>query len=100
VQNRHGSFGTGGGNANSTALAAQALIAAGKPLGGAVGWLQSRQLGCSAKASERGAVNFQKGYDPSSSLLATSQAGAALAKAPLATISRHGAKSATPKIRC
>ena len=100
VQNPHGSFGTGGGNANSTALAVQALVAAGKPLGGAVGWLHTRQLGCSAKASERGAVNFQKGYDAASSLLATSQAGAALARAPLATISKKGAKSASPKIRC
>ena len=62
----------------------------GKPLGGAVGWLHTRQLGCPAKASERGAVNFQKGYDADSSLLATSQAGAALARAPLATIIEEG----------
>lgn len=100
VQNHNGGFGAGGGNANSTALAIQALVAAKQPLHNAVRWLDKQQIGCPGRAARRGAVNYQQGYNAESSLLATSQAGAALARAPLATISREGATSATPKIHC
>jgi hypothetical protein len=100
VQHKNGGFGASGGNANSTALAIQALVAAKRPLGNAVRWLGRQQIGCAGRAARRGGVNFQQGYDAASTLLATSQAGAALARAPLATISRKGAKSATPRIRC
>jgi hypothetical protein len=100
VQHSGGGFGPHGGNANSTALAVEALAAAHKSLGGAVTWLQHHQVGCSGRAGRRGAVNFQQGYDAAASLLATSQAGTALARSPLATIDRKGAVKATPKIRC
>jgi hypothetical protein len=100
IQHKNGGFGTGGGNANSTAIAAEALLAAHEPLGGAIGWLQSHQVGCSGKPARRGAVNYQKGYDAQASLLATSQAGAALARRPLAWIDRSGARTKTPVISC
>jgi hypothetical protein len=51
-------------------------------------------------ADRRGAVNFQQGYDKAASLLATSQAGTALAGKSLTQISRKGARKATPRISC
>jgi hypothetical protein len=100
VQNKNGSFGADGGNANSTALAIQGLRFSHRSLRGALPWLEGQQIGCSGKAARRGAVNFQKGYDAAATLQATSQAGAALAKAPLTTIERAGAKAATPTLHC
>jgi hypothetical protein len=100
VQNRHGGFGAQGGNANSTAIAVEALLAAHKPLGGAIRWLERRQVGCSVHTARRGAVNFQSTYDPAASLLATSQAGTALAHRSLAQVDRAGAGRATPGISC
>jgi hypothetical protein len=100
IQGKHGGFGAQGGNANSTAIAAEALLAAHSKLSGAISWLESRQVGCSVHANRRGAVNFQTGYDPDSSLLATSQAGVALAHQSLAQVDRGGARNATPTISC
>jgi hypothetical protein len=99
-QNRDGGFGISGGNANSTAIAVEALVAAHESLGGAIGWLQGQQVGCSVHADRRGAVNFQQGYDKAASLLATSQAGTALAGKSLTQITRKGARTATPRISC
>jgi hypothetical protein len=99
---RHGNggFGSGGtSNANSTAIAVEALVAAHAGVTKAVGWLQGRQLGCSAGRSRRGAVRFESSYD-SSAQLATSQAGVALARASLATVDRGGAHRATPTLSC
>jgi hypothetical protein len=100
AQNRDGGFGISGGNANSTAIAVEALVAAHTSLGGAIGWLKGQQVGCSIHANRRGAVNFQKGYDAAASLLATSQAGTALAAKSLTRISSKGARQATPGISC
>jgi hypothetical protein len=100
VQDNDGGFGLGGGNANSTAIAVEALIAADAPLHGAIGWLEGQQVGCSGRADRRGAVNFQDGYDPAASLLATSQAGTAFAHRSIAQIDRKGARKATPTISC
>jgi hypothetical protein len=99
-QNSNGGFGIAGGNANSTAIAVEGLVAAHVSLGGAIGWLKGQQVGCSAHANRRGAVNFQRGYDAAASLLATSQAGTALAGKSLTQISRKGARKATPRISC
>jgi hypothetical protein len=99
-QNSSGSFGIAGGNANSTAIAVEGLVAAHESLGGAIGWLKGQQVGCSVHANRRGAVNFQKGYDAAASLLATSQAGTALAGKSLTQITRKGARKATPGISC
>jgi hypothetical protein len=99
-QNRNGGFGIGGGNANSTAIAVEALVAAHRSLGRAIHWLRGQQVGCAGRAARRGAVNFQHGYDPAASLLATSQAATALARASLAEIDRRGARRATPRISC
>jgi hypothetical protein len=99
-QHADGGFGIGGGNANSTAIAVEALVAAHRSPRGAVGWLKRRQVGCSAHRNRRGAVNFQHGYDPASSLLATSQAGTALSRKSLVAVDRKGARRATPRISC
>jgi hypothetical protein len=98
VQHHNGGFGSPA-NANSTALALQALRAAHESITVARGWLRVHQLGCSAKPSRRGAITFQKGYD-ASALLATSQAGAALADLPLDRIDKAGARAAAPVLRC
>jgi hypothetical protein len=100
VQHKSGGFGAEGGNANSTAIAVEALLAAHTSLGGAIHWLHGQQVGCVRQAVRRGAVNFQDGYDPAASLLATSQAGTALAHASLAQVDRAGARKATPRISC
>ena len=86
-------------NANSTALAIQALVAGGKRVGKPEAWLVAHQVGCSAPADRRGAVKFQGTYD-ASALLATSQAGAALAGKPLAAIDKAGARAAAPVLSC
>jgi hypothetical protein len=99
-QRKDGGFGAAGGNANSTAIAVEALGAAHKSLGKAMNWLKGQQVGCAGRAGRRGAVNFQQGYDPAASLLATSQAGTALARKSLAQIDRAGATKATPRISC
>jgi hypothetical protein len=99
-QDKGGGFGAEGGNANSTAIAVEALVATETKLHGAIGWLKGNQVGCSAHVARRGAVNFQHGYDPAASLLATSQAGVALAHKSLAQIDRSGARKATPGISC
>jgi hypothetical protein len=101
AQRRDGSFGaTGGGNANSTAIAVEALVAAHKSLGKAIHWLRGQQVGCGGHPAHRGAVNFQQGYDPAASLIATSQAATALARKSLAQVDRKGAHQATPRISC
>jgi hypothetical protein len=99
-QNGNGGFGIAGGNANSTAIAVEALVAGHKSPGRAIHWLKGQQVGCAGRAGRRGAVNFQQGFDPAASLLATSQAATALARTSLAEIDRTGAHKATPRISC
>ncbi|HEX3705576.1 MAG TPA: hypothetical protein VHV76_03005 [Mycobacteriales bacterium] len=86
-------------NANSTAIAVEALVAGHRNVHRATVWLQSHQLRCKAKASERGAVTFENKYD-ASALLATSQAAAALALRPLSWIDKGGASANPPALKC
>lgn len=99
VQHKNGSFGEPG-NANSTALAIQALVAGHAPIGHALRWLRSDQIGCSGSVARRGAVAFTGGTFDDRALLATSQAGAALARAPLASIDKTGAHGGSPVLAC
>ena len=97
-QHSDGGFGSPA-NANSTALATQALIAAHYGVNGAVAWLVRHQVGCAGSVSRRGAVTFRGTFD-GSALLATSQAAAALARKPLAWIDGTGARAAAPVLAC
>jgi hypothetical protein len=90
-----------GSDANSTALAIEALITARHKVGKAERWLAGEQVGCRGAVLSRGAVRFQPGkFDPATGLRATTQAGAALARKPLVTIDRRGATSAAPRLSC
>jgi hypothetical protein len=102
VEHNNGGWGEEHGahpDANSTALAVQALIVSHHNANNGVSWLTKQQLGCSSKAKRRGAVTFQGSYD-ASAVRATSQAGAALALRPLAWIDKNGATKAAPKLAC
>lgn len=98
VQHANGGFGSPA-NANSTALAAQALLAAHYRLGGALAWLATHQLGCSHPAGQRGAIALAK-VSAGPDLRATAQATAALARKPLAWIDETGARAAAPILAC
>lgn len=98
ARNSDGGYGNPS-NANSTALAVEALIAGHQQASTPVAWLRSHQVRCGGKPERRGAVTFQNKYD-GSALLATSQAGAALARTPLAWIDRGGSAGAAPTLRC
>ena len=97
-RNSDGGYGSPS-NGNSTALAVQALVAGHYSVNRPMRWLRTHQIGCAGKRSRRGAVVFEKKYD-GSALLATSQAGAALARKPLAWIDRAGARHAAPVLAC
>lgn len=98
AEHSNGGFGTPV-NANSTSIAVEALAAAHRSITKPQSWLVHHQLGCSAPKAQRGAVAFEKGYD-GSALLATSQAGVALAGTPLAWIDRGSAHGASPVLAC
>lgn len=87
-------------NANSTALASQALLQAGYSASSPLRWLRSHQLGCAATASRRGAVRFTRTFSAATALRATSQAGQALAHRWLGDISKADAAAAAPVLRC
>ena len=97
-ENADGGFGKPS-NANSTAIAIEALVAGHRLVRKATVWIMARQLRCNAKPGVRGAVKFENKFD-SSALLATSQAGAALALRPLSWIDKNGASSAAPALKC
>jgi hypothetical protein len=100
VERSNGGFGdTGAPNANSTALAIQAFIAGKVSVTKPLKWLARQQVTCPGTAADLGAVKYQGTLD-ASALLATSQAGAALAVTPLVAIDNKGAKAKTPKITC
>lgn len=102
TRNADGGYGTAAGeasNANSTALALQALVAGHRHAGSALRWLRRHQILCGGKAVRIGAVTFQESYDDAA-LRATSQAGAALAGKPLAWIDRTGSYRAAPTYDC
>jgi hypothetical protein len=98
TEHKNGGFGSPA-NANSTALALQALVAGHRAFAKPMAWLVDRQVGCSGSRAHRGAVALQKKYD-ASALLATSQAGAALAGSSLAGIDNAGAHAAAPVLSC
>jgi hypothetical protein len=87
-------------DANSTALAVEALIATHRrPLEG-VTWLRNHQQGCRATTA-RGAVRFQGAkYVAATALRATSQAGVALAYKSLSEVDIDGSHLATPVLKC
>lgn len=99
ARNDNGGFGAPRSNANSTALAVQALLAGHRKATSGIRWLRHHQVRCGGKPSHRGAVTFQKTYDDSA-LRATAQAAAALAAKPLAWIDRTGAHRAAPRLAC
>ncbi len=90
-------------NANSTGLAGEAL-AAGKWLHRAKlarSFLLSLQVGCAGKASERGAIAYDKrGFSQSTAGSATAQGLLGVADAGLATLSSRGAHSGAPRLGC
>lgn len=88
-------------DANSTALAVEALVALHRGVGAGFKWLLAHQEGCKAKAGRRGAVLVSgHKYVAATAIRATSQAGAALALRPLAWIDESGAKGAAPTLKC
>lgn len=101
-QNGNGSFtGNGTRNANSTALAAQALTAVGRDAaaGAARGFLRSLQVLCGGKAADRGQVRYDRA-GTGEPARATSQAVPALAQATLADIGNDGSVRGLPTLAC
>jgi hypothetical protein len=98
AEHSNGGFGSPA-NANSTALALQALAAAHRSIAKPLAWLVAHQIGCAGSVAHRGAVAYEKSYD-SAALSATGQAGAALAGKPLAWIDKSGARAAAPVLSC
>nr|BFF02952.1 hypothetical protein GCM10020241_46270 [Streptoalloteichus tenebrarius] len=106
IQNSEGGFSetesTATPNANSTALAAQALRAGGRAHAAdrAISWLLARQVGCSGKEEDRGAVGWEKPVVTGSTLRATAQVIPALANRSLAEIDGAGARPGLPVLLC
>lgn len=101
-QHANGSFsGNGTRNANSTALAAQALTAVGRGKAAAKArtFLRSLQIGCGGKPAARGQVRYDRkaSGDP---VRATSQAVPALARTTLADVSNDGSSRRLPRLAC
>lgn len=87
-------------NANSTAVAIQALLQNGATARGALRWLTDHQVGCKAKRARRGAIRFATGFDHATALRATSQATQALAHRWLGRIDNTDAVDAQPRLKC
>jgi hypothetical protein len=90
-------------NANSTGLAGEALAAGGwtKRADLAGKFLLSLQVGCSAKASDRGAIAYDKtGFAESTGVDATAQGLLGVVGVGLAVLSSHGAHDGAPKLGC
>ncbi len=101
-QHPNGSFsGNGSRNANSTALAAQALTAVGRDTAAAKAreFLLTLQARCGASVAARGKIRYDRASsgDP---VRATSQAVPALAQATLADISSDGSAKGLPTLAC
>lgn len=102
VQKANGSFaGTGSRNANSTALAAQALdvLDRTKRRTKAVTFLRKLQARCGAKPAVRGSVRYSKS-SAGDRVLATSQAVPALAGVTLVEVSKAGQQRTLPRFAC
>jgi len=87
-------------NANSTAVAVQALRQATWSVTSGISWLRSHQIGCSGAYSRRGAVRFAGAFNQATALRATTQAGQALALRWLGSISDNNAIDAAPRLKC
>ena len=90
-------------NANSTALAVEALVAAHHNAGAGITWLEKQQFGCGAKAADRGAVAYSgkpTTFNAGEDVRATAQAGAALAGTPLAWVDKQEARAPSPTLSC
>jgi hypothetical protein len=101
-QHANGSFsGNGARNANSTALAAQALTAFGRDKAAARAgtFLRSLQVGCHGKPALRGEVRYDRAGSGDAAR-ATSQAVPALARTTLADVSNDGSSRGLPRLAC
>ncbi|MFF3561258.1 prenyltransferase/squalene oxidase repeat-containing protein [Streptomyces sp. NPDC002574] len=89
-------------NANSTALATQALRAGGRGAAADKGadWLRGRQVGCEGAAKDRGAVGYQEAKADGSALRATVQAVTALSGISYATVDGAGATDGLATLDC
>ncbi|SCK39708.1 Prenyltransferase and squalene oxidase repeat-containing protein [Streptomyces sp. WMMB 714] len=105
-QNKNGGFAYGepesAANSNTTALAVQALKAGERRQAAAhgVAWLKTMQLGCDAKAADRGAVGYMKPVADGSALRATAQVIPALAGKSLIEVDGADAEPGLSDIVC
>jgi hypothetical protein len=102
VQKRNGSFASDGvRNANSTALAAQALDVLDRSgrRAKAVRFLRSLQSGCGARPAVRGSLRFSRA-DAGDRVLATAQAVPALAGVTLVEVDKAGSTRSLPRLAC
>lgn len=100
VRHADGSFvGNGLANANSTAVAVQALLAGSRDAALSVAWLRGRQVGCAGPAAQRGAVTYSGTFD-ANALRATTQSATALAGQPLTTLTAAGSTADAPTLAC
>ncbi|WP_070013227.1 prenyltransferase/squalene oxidase repeat-containing protein [Streptomyces abyssalis] len=105
-QNKNGGFAYGepesAANSNTTALAVQALKAGEREQAAAKGvaWLKTMQLGCDAKAADRGAVGYMKPVADGSALRATAQVIPALAGQSLIEVDGADAEPGLSDIVC
>lgn len=101
-----GGFGTVGAttsNANSTGLAAQALLSSWRVIPGLTArhFLTERQVGCSAATTTRGAIAYDTGgYNPATATRATAQAVLGLAGTGFADLSSASARRNAPTLHC
>jgi hypothetical protein len=106
MQQRNGGFDAAGGarpNANTTGLAGEAFSVAGwaKQATGARKFLLSLQLGCSAKASQRGAIAFDStGFNENTAVDATAQGVLGVADVGLDRLSARGSVDAAYHVMC
>jgi Prenyltransferase and squalene oxidase repeat len=103
VEHANGGWGETSGapaDANSTALAIEALVATHHGVSAAEKWLAKQQLGCASQAGRRGAVRFEGTFSAATAVRASSQVGAAYALTPLAWVDKDGARSAAPVLSC
>lgn len=101
-QNPNGSFTANGArNANSTALAAQALTAVGRGTAAARArhFLHRLQVRCGAAPAARGKVRYDRA-GTGDAVRATSQAVPAMARATLADLGNDGSARGLPRLAC
>lgn len=101
-----GGFGTPGAgtsNANSTGLAAQALLSSWRLLPGLTArhFITERQVPCTGAPATRGAIAYDAtGFDPSTATRATAQAILGLAGTGFAGLNAAGARPDAPHLHC